>query len=116
MVRGLAAWLALELAGCLTAHAASPEDRTALLGGREVHEECTDLEPGQTLTYSFTCSGPLDFNIHYHDRLQAHYPVVERHAQSVQGRFRAPHKDTFCLMWTNPESAEVDLTYRFTLD
>ena len=58
----------------------------------------------------------MDFNIHYHDRLQAHYPVVERHAQSVQGRFRAPHKDTYCLMWTNPESAEVDLTYRFTLD
>lgn len=114
MKRPLAAWLGLVW--CLSAHAVTPEDRTALLRGGDIHEECIALQVGQTLAYSFASSGPLDFNIHYHDRLEAHYPVVERHIRSVQGKFRAPHKDIYCLMWTNREAEEVELTYRFTLD
>ena len=81
------------------------------LKGSGLHEDCEELTPGQVLDYQFESSKPLDFNIHYHDDSGISYPVKKDNIAKDQGVFRPDKKQFYCLMWTNPGSTPVEISY-----
>ncbi|MEW6117115.1 MAG: hypothetical protein AB1553_09475 [Nitrospirota bacterium] len=80
------------------------------------HEECMEMTPGDMLSYSFTASGPFDFNIHYHEGKDIFYPVSQKAVSSGEGSYTAERAHIYCLMWTNTRQEPLSLTYTFRVD
>jgi hypothetical protein len=78
-----------------------------------IHEDCTDLFPGDVMVYSFRASSPVDFNIHFHEEGTITYPVSEKNISNDEGKFSPERKQFYCLMWTNPQKEPVHLTYSY---
>ena len=77
---------------------------------RGFEEHCVKLESGEAVHYRFRASSEVDFNIHYHRGKDVLYPVRERGSRRAEGKYTAPHDDTFCLMWehTGDVGARID--------
>ena len=82
-------------------------------------EECVELLPGNILEYSFRASKPLKFNIHYHAEDELHYPVSMENVDEWKGvldvgniSYYTKEQEYFCLMWENPHSESVSITYQ----
>lgn len=101
------------LSYCSIVHA--DEDRSLNLRTGEVHESCHELDDGVKLSYSFQSSSPALFNIHYHQGKEIRYPVAEQMMSSRNGILSADSMQTYCLMWTNPQSQTVTLRYKIEL-
>jgi len=86
------------------------------LAPSKVHEDCMELIPTDVLYYSFKTEGPVNFNIHYHEGAKITYPVTKDNTAGEEGRFYPDRKQYFCLMWTNPQSGSVRLTYTFRIE
>lgn len=67
----------------------------------DFEEHCLRIEAGRTIRYRFTAGAPVDFNIHHHRGKEVLYPVKRDGVARVDGEFRAPATDDYCLMWTN---------------
>jgi hypothetical protein len=79
------------------------------------HELCKKIRPDQKLAFSFESSGPLDFNVHYHRGKEVLYPVSEEKITTSKGYYSPEKEDIFCLMWTNPQSEAVDLSFKYKI-
>jgi hypothetical protein len=101
------------LSYCSIVHA--DEDRSLNLRTGEVHESCHKLDDGVKLSYSFESSSPALFNIHYHQGKEIIYPVAEQIMMSNEGTLSADSMQTYCLMWTNPQSQTLTLRYKVEL-
>ena len=101
------------LSCCSIVHA--DEDRSLNLRAGEVHESCHKLDDGVKLNYSFESSSPALFNIHYHQGKEIRYPVAEQTIMSNKGTLSADSMQTYCLMWTNPQSHTLSLHYKVEL-
>lgn len=90
-------------------------EATETIAPRNFEEPCFTMTAGDRLEYSFTARAPLDFNLHYHEGDDVHYPerlkAVRRHA----GHFEAKFDQTYCLMWRNRSSAPITLDYQYKL-
>jgi len=82
-------------------------------------EECVELFPGNIMEYSFKASKPVKFNIHYHAEDELHYPVSMENVAEWSGvldvgniGYYTKEQEYFCLMWENPHSESVSLTYQ----
>ena len=98
------------LSYCSIVHA--DENRSLNLRTGEVHESCHELDTGVKLSYSFQSSSAALFNIHYHQGKEIRYPVTEQMMISRNGALSADSMQTYCLMWTNPQSSTLTLRYK----
>ncbi|HEX2257678.1 MAG TPA: hypothetical protein VHG92_13465, partial [Afifellaceae bacterium] len=63
----LAPLAALFIAAAQPAQPQSDADRqSASVRAGSFHEDCMDLQEGETIDYAFSSSDALDFNVHYH--------------------------------------------------
>lgn len=85
-------------------------------------EECLELKKGQILTYKFTSSRPVDFNIHYHAEDQVHYPVSKSEVTDQEGTmdpeqhsYYTEEQTFYCLMWENPGMNTARISYEYVV-
>lgn len=76
---------------------------------KKVVEECMHLAAGAEVTYSFTASAPIEFNIHYHTGKSVVFPVKREGVSVVQDLFRAESAQEYCWMWTNRTNEPVSM-------
>jgi hypothetical protein len=61
------------------------------------------------VAWRFEASGPLDFNIHYHEGQAVRYPAREDAAAGSSGTLQAALDQDYCWMWTNKARHPVSL-------
>ena len=94
---------------------AAEDNKTETIKPSGIHEDCMELLPGQSLDYSFEASKPLNFNVHYHEDRNVVYGIIKDVVSSDKGTFRSEKKQYYCLMWSNPGSEPVGLTYSHSI-
>ena len=116
-MKRVAAALALLPSFALAHETAVPpgaHSKSVRLPAREFHEECRELAAGQRLAYVFTAQKTVQFNIRYHAGDKEFYPV-RRSARHIHGEYTSHQAQGYCLMWTNPHAAGVNLRYSFSV-
>jgi hypothetical protein len=79
-----------------------------------IEEPCFPLARNDRLEFDFSAAAPLDFNLHYHED-GVFFPVDFRDVTGREGQYVAPAARSYCLMWTNKQSAPVELDYRYRI-
>lgn len=98
-------------AACGAAFAASPGAKVGTravkvdLQPKKLHEECLRMEKGDERRYSWKSSGPVDFNIHYHEGPEVFYPVKRDGMRGDGGAFTAKVAADYCWMWSARDAA-----------
>jgi hypothetical protein len=79
----------------------------------EVHEECTQLVPGDRLDFRFEAQRPVAFHIYYKDGLMFIAPVSREDVTEFSGIFNAPNERRYCLRWeAGQQGAVIDYRIR----
>lgn len=99
-----------------------PEITVKIKPGR-ISEKCIQTLPNQIIEYSFNCSKPISFNIHYHRGGKVVYPVSEKDILTSEGALNCQEAlaepsdkpQYFCLMWENPHDTDVSLNFKYTV-
>ncbi|MDW7712131.1 MAG: hypothetical protein SCH98_16820 [Deferrisomatales bacterium] len=107
--RALALWGALLLTLALGGRALAQE--RIRLGPYETYERCIELNPGNSLRYSYEASAPLRFDIHFHAGEKTQYPVYRDGALSGSGVFTARQRNEYCVYWALRDEGSADLTF-----
>jgi hypothetical protein len=105
---------AFILSGCSSLEI--KDDTEATLNPSKIHEECMELQRGDVLFYSFKASGPVAFNIHFHEGENISYPVSRKNITSYEGKYSPAKEQMCCLMWTNVQKTAVQLSYIFRVE
>jgi hypothetical protein len=61
------------------------------------------------VSWRFQAGGPLNFNIHYHEGKDVHYPERREALSSASGRLQAALDQDYCWMWTNKAAQPVSV-------
>ncbi len=72
-------------------------------------ELCGPLPAGAKVQWQFEAGAALDFNIHYHQGREVHYPAKEPGRAASNGVLETQHAQDYCWMWTNRHTAPVTL-------
>ena len=88
--------------------------RTATVAPGKFVEVCGPLRAGEAVSWTYTASAPLDFNIHYHVGKAVEYPAKLAHATQGEGTLKVPLEPDYCWMWTNKTAspAQVSVTFQ----
>jgi len=85
-------------------------ERALMLAPGRFIESCGELRKGQSIAWSFTADGQVDFSIHYHEGERLVVPVKQHGAADAKGTLAVGVDQVYCWMWTNKSSVEVKLT------
>lgn len=77
-------------------------------------EVCGKLARADSVAWRFEASGPLNFNIHYHEGKDVRYPERRDALAGASGRLQVALDQDYCWMWTNKSGQAVDLNVLLT--
>ena len=77
-------------------------------------EVCGKLARADSVAWRFEASGPLNFNIHYHEGKDVRYPERRDALAGASGRLQVVLDQDYCWMWTNKSGQAVDLNRLLT--
>ena len=77
-------------------------------------EACGKLARADSVAWRFEASGPLNFNIHYHEGKDVRYPERRDALAGASGRLQVVLDQDYCWMWTNKSGQAVDLNLLLT--
>ena len=77
-------------------------------------EVCGKLARADSVVWRFEASGPLNFNIHYHEGKDVRYPERRDALAGASGRLQVVLDQDYCWMWTNKSGQAVDLNLLLT--
>ncbi|HMM85715.1 MAG TPA: hypothetical protein PKC53_09585 [Azohydromonas sp.] len=77
-------------------------------------EVCGKLVKAESVAWRFDASGPLNFNVHYHEGKEVRYPERRDALASASGQLRVALDQDYCWMWTNKSAQPVDLQLLLT--
>ena len=77
-------------------------------------EVCGTLARADSVAWRFDASGPLNFNIHYHEGKDVRYPERRDALAGASGRLQVALDQDYCWMWTNKSGQAVDLNVLLT--
>ena len=77
-------------------------------------EVCVKLARADSVAWRFEASGPLNFNIHYHEGKDVRYPERRDALAGASGRLQVVLDQDYCWMWTNKSGQAVDLNLLLT--
>lgn len=72
------------------------------------------LARADSVAWRFEASGPLNFNIHYHEGKDVRYPERRDALAGASGRLQVVLDQDYCWMWTNKSGQAVDLNLLLT--
>ena len=96
-------------------HDSAAQSEELVLSPGRVHEICLQLTPANEWRYTFTATGKLNFNLHYHEDGVTLFPFADQPLASVESSYQPPVPQTYCLMWTNKTLEDVDLKISYTI-
>ena len=73
-------------------------------------EVCGKLARADSVAWRFEASGPLNFNIHYHEGKDVRYPERRDALAGASGRLQVALDQDYCWMWTNKTTAATKLS------
>ncbi len=115
----LTATLTLIIQGTAIAHNQDPNkvsnQVTMELTSGATYEDCTTLNKAQQISYQFSANNKVEFNIHYHLKGKAYFPVFPTLQQQSQDTFKANHNSEYCLTWINRTKQNLSLKYAYQL-
>jgi hypothetical protein len=118
MLRGLNAislsFLFVIASGVYTCLPAADE-KGATIKPSGILEDCLEMMPGQEVDYSFEASGPIDFNIHSHEKSGVVHEISKEGVSADKGTFCCTRTQYYCFMWTNPGTVPVSVRYHYSL-
>lgn len=85
-------------------------ERQASVAPGKFLEVCDKLKPGTQVQWKFKGSAPTNFNIHYHEGKDVHFPAKEDGSSSSNGTLNVSSEQAYCWMWSNKGQAEVQLS------
>jgi hypothetical protein len=88
------------------------EHRAEVPAGRFA-EVCGKLSKGDSVHWAFEATGPLDFNIHYHQGEKVVFPVKRTGAAKGAATLKVGLDQDYCWMWANKTATPLSL--RLTL-
>ena len=79
----------------------------------DIGEICPEMNAGQTLSFDFKSNNEVEFNLHYHEGEKVSYPIEPHKVESLKQSYKAPIKQTYCLMWKgiNKEPSKIKVNY-----
>ncbi|RDX36431.1 hypothetical protein DZA50_05040 [Kangiella sp. HD9-110m-PIT-SAG07] len=80
----------------------------------DIGEICPEMDEGQTLDFEFESNHEIEFNLHYHEGEIVKYPIEPQKLSSLNKVFKAPIKQTYCLMWKGlkEEPSKIKVNYQ----
>lgn len=72
-------------------------------------EVCEKLAKGSTITWAFDAAAPLNFNIHYHEGKEVHFPAKKDQVAQDSGTLAVALDQDYCWMWSNKTQAPVSI-------
>lgn len=69
------------------------------------------MDAGWTIDYHWSADAPLHFNIHSHPGSRVEYHVEDGPVNGSEGRFEAPDRRTYSLLWENRGDQPVATTW-----
>lgn len=89
-------------------------ERTQPIASGKFVEICESLAKESVVTWQFTASAPLNFNVHFHQGKEVAFPEKKDGVSELKGTLVAQSKEDYCWMWTNkgdmPSTISVLLT------
>lgn len=74
-------------------------------------ELCGKLQAGKRVVWRFDATGPLNFNVHYHEgKSKVTYPAKVDGAMKAQAALDVAVERDYCWMWTNQSAEPVVVT------
>ncbi len=84
-------------------------EHESLLMPKAFVELCGKLTAGSAVAWRFDASGPVDFNIHYHQGKEVVYPERSAARSNGIGVLDAAVPQTYCWMWVNKGAEPVSM-------
>lgn len=75
-------------------------------------EVCEKLAADAKVTWSFEAAGPVDFNIHYHEGKEVHYPTKKAQVERDHGTLDVSLPQSYCWMWSNKGTTPLHLQFK----
>lgn len=75
-------------------------------------EVCEKLVDGAKIDWSFDATGPVDFNVHYHEGKDVRFPAKQDQVTQERGTLAVTLNQSYCWMWTNKATAPVKLQFK----
>lgn len=75
-------------------------------------EVCEKLAEGAKVDWSFEAAAPVDFNVHYHQGKEVHFPAKKAQVAQDRGTLVVTLNQTYCWMWTNKGTAPAKLQFK----
>lgn len=125
MKKGLISLLIILAAALLINGCASKEEKATHsdIKGHKIDiatgdffEACDKWKPGQKVSFNFTSTAPVMFNVHYHQKHAKMYAIEQTLTDSFEGSFTVQSDDIHCCMWKNDNQNFVTLTYDMSVE
>ena len=125
MKKGLISFMIATLAVLLISGCAAKEDKAAHedIKGKTIDiatgdffEACDKWAPGDKVSFTFTSSAPVMFNVHYHQKHAKMYAIEQTLVDTFEGSFIVQSDDIHCCMWKNDNPKFVTLTYDMSVE
>jgi hypothetical protein len=81
----------------------------------DFYEACGNWAPGEKVTFKFTSSLPVMFDVHYHDNYAKMYTIEQTLAENLDGSFVVNTDAVHCCMWKNDNTKDVTLSYELSV-
>ena len=80
----------------------------------EIGEICPEMDAGESLNFEFESDHQVEFNLHYHQDEKVSYPIEPQKLSSITKKFKAPIKQSYCLMWEglSEEASKIKVKYQ----
>jgi hypothetical protein len=88
----------------------------ALLRGAAMTEICGPLDANAVVDWQVKSSTPIDVNVHYHQGEEVVYPTRQNGVSKLNDRLTITTAETFCWMFTNPQSTPTVITLDLQLN
>ena len=72
-------------------------------------EWCGKLKSGDKVQWQFEAATPLDYNVHYHEGKDVHFPAKQDGVAKADGTLDVALDQDYCWMWTNKTGVPVKL-------
>ena len=72
-------------------------------------EVCGKLSRADSVAWRFDASGPLNFNVHYHEGKAVRCPERRDALASASGQLQVTLDQDYCWMWANKSGQSVEL-------
>jgi len=77
----------------------------------QTHETCMKISSKENLSYQFSSTQQVDFDIHYHDGEKVQYSLPITALKFAKSTFSPKSSRPYCLMWNNKNARAVLLTF-----